>query len=295
MVIIPIRVRYNQPILMAKLSKRSIPMSLMILVTFLISCSTAPIIDYRINQPTPTAAQTWWIPAPGQRLQIQFIDYPVDLTIQADIFDVDLFEIPQQTIDELHQNGKKVICYINAGAWEDFRPDADQFPSSVVGRDYDGWYGEKWLDVSRYYLFSRIIEARFDLAVRKGCDAVETDNVQNHLQPTGFEITAEDQLSYNLWLSSLAHERSMGIGLKNNPEQVFDLLAYYDFAIIEDCAIYAECTDFRAFIDKGKAVFQIEYTDQFDSMKQFCAPSLEMAFGGLFKHRQLDSWVQFCE
>lgn len=282
---------------MADISKRSIALSMMILFTLLIACSTAPMFDNRINQATSLVVQTqtWWIPAQGQRLQIQFIDYPLDLTVQADVFDVDLFEIPQQTIDELHQNGKKVICYINAGAWEDFRPDAAQFPSSVIGRDYLGWPGEKWLDISRYELFSHIIEARFDLAVLKGCDAVETDNIQNHQQLTGFEIRNEDQLAYNLWLSNLAHERSLGIGLKNDPGQVRELLTYFDFAIIEDCAIYGECAIFRAFIEEGKAVFQVEYTDQFESVDEFCAPTLDMAYSGLFKHRQLDSWVQFCE
>jgi hypothetical protein len=33
------------------------------------------------------------------------------------------------------------------GSWEDWRPDKDQFPPEVLGNDYDGWQGEKWLDI----------------------------------------------------------------------------------------------------------------------------------------------------
>ena len=33
----------------------------------------------------------------------------------------------------LHREGRKVICYLSTGAWEDWRPDAKKFPKSVIG------------------------------------------------------------------------------------------------------------------------------------------------------------------
>ena len=42
--------------------------------------------------------------------------------------------------------GRKVVCYIDAGTWEDWRPDAAQFTTSLLGRS-NGWPGERWLDV----------------------------------------------------------------------------------------------------------------------------------------------------
>ena len=54
-----------------------------------------------------------------------------------------------------------------------------------------------------------------DLAVEKGCDAVEPDNVDAFLNRSGFEITADDQVVYLRWLADEAHARGLSIGLKN--------------------------------------------------------------------------------
>ena len=55
------------------------------------------------------------------------------------IFDLDAFDTDIEVIEQLHQNGKYVIRYINAGAVEDWRLDADLFPSNVIGNPYQGW------------------------------------------------------------------------------------------------------------------------------------------------------------
>ncbi|MFQ5739279.1 MAG: endo alpha-1,4 polygalactosaminidase [Acidobacteriota bacterium] len=39
----------------------------------------------------------------------------------------------------LHAQGRKVICYISAGSWESWRPDAGQFPSYLLGKPLSGW------------------------------------------------------------------------------------------------------------------------------------------------------------
>jgi endo-alpha-1,4-polygalactosaminidase (GH114 family) len=53
------------------------------------------------------------------------------------VYDLDLFNTPQRVIGQLHALRRKVICYFNAGSWEDWRPDADQYPDSVLGRSLD--------------------------------------------------------------------------------------------------------------------------------------------------------------
>ena len=45
------------------------------------------------------------------------------------MYDIDLFDAPQATIDSLHASGHKVICYLSAGTYENWRPDASSFPS----------------------------------------------------------------------------------------------------------------------------------------------------------------------
>ena len=190
--------------------------------------------------------------------------------------------------------GKKVICYFNAGAWEEYRPDAGMFPPQVIGKPYIGWPGEKWLDVSSYLQFSEIMQARLDLAVDKGCDGVDPDNVDGYRQPTGFEISAQDQLNYNMWLSEQAHQRGLAIGLKNNGSQVGDLVDHFDFAVIEDCAYFGECDQYLPFSKQDKPVFQIEYTDRFDTINAICDQSANTGFLLILKNRNLDTFTSFC-
>jgi len=245
--------------------------------------------------PNPTVNKPWWVPAQGASYQIQLDGYPPDLDVQADIFELDLFEAPPEAFQALHAHGQKVVCYINAGAWEEFRPDADAFPAEVIGNDYTGWAGEKWLDISHYAVFSALIEKRLDLAAIKGCDAVEMDNIDGYQQTTGFAITSRDQLEYNIWLSFQAHKRGLGIGLKNDPDQVPQLLQYFDFAVVEDCTVYDECELYLPFVAQGKVVIQIEYTDNFSSTADFCPQASSSGTCGLLKHRNLDGWVKFCD
>jgi endo-alpha-1,4-polygalactosaminidase (GH114 family) len=238
--------------------------------------------------------QSYWIPSQSDTFQIQLANYPPDISINTDLFEIDLFETTQGTINALHNSGKKVICYMNVGAWEDFRPDAADFPDEVIGKKYIGWEGERWLNVSEYKSFSNIIRARFDLAEKKGCDGVDADNINGYLQKTGFRISPQDQITYNIWLSNLAHQRNLAIGMKNNGDQITELENYFDFAIIEDCAFYNECDNYLIFTNHGKTVFQIEYTDKVSSLEEFCEPSLKNGFIGILKNRSLDSWIQSC-
>jgi hypothetical protein len=47
----------------------------------------------------------------------------------------------------LKSQGVFVMCYFSAGSFEDWRPDAVDFPSEVLGRN-NGWPGENWLNIS---------------------------------------------------------------------------------------------------------------------------------------------------
>lgn len=67
--------------------------------------------------------------------QWQLTGLPVDRSIEADLYDIDLFENDARTVADLQSAGRKVVCYISAGSWEDWRPDADQFPKTVQGKD----------------------------------------------------------------------------------------------------------------------------------------------------------------
>ena len=119
-------------------------------------------------------------------------------------------------IANLHQRGIYVMCYFSAGSWEDWRSDAHLFPEKIIGNDYDGWPGEKWLDVRKIVALKPIMESRIRMAAEKGCDGVDPDHVDGYTNETGFPLTYEDQLVYNKWLSQTAHTYDLEIGLKND-------------------------------------------------------------------------------
>lgn len=236
----------------------------------------------------------YWKPNIGDSFQWQLSDLPIDTSIDADIYDLDLFETPKEVIEQLHKGNKKVICYINVGGWEEYREDAESFPIETIGNDYDGWEGEKWLDISNYTKFQDVLISRFDLAVEKGCDGIEPDNIEGYNEDTGFDITYEDQLIFNTWIADEVHKRNMSIGLKNDPEQVLELVDLYDWALLEDCYVWDFCNDYTVFIEQGKPVFQVEYTDNDISLDSFCPNAKDNSYFGLLKNRELDAWWDSC-
>jgi hypothetical protein len=239
----------------------------------------------------------WWQPSPGASWQWQLTDLPVDQSFDVDVYDIDMFDNDAGTVVALHVQGRVVICYISAGSWEDWRPDADQFPPEVLGSDYEGWPGEKWLDIRRIDLLAPIMRARFDLCRDKGFDGIEPDNVDGFTNETGFSITYQDQLAYNVWLANEAHARGLSIGLKNDEAQAADLVSHFDWAMTEDCFADEWCEEMAPFTEAGKAVFSAEYTDQLTTnqfLNQVCPQAEALSLDAILKHRDLDAWRQGC-
>ena len=232
-----------------------------------------------------------WRPSPGTSWQWQLTG-TIDTSLDVDMYDIDLFEAPQSVIDELHGRGIVVICYFSAGSHENWRPDADDFPSSAIGSDLDGWPGERWLD-TRSSEVRNIMEQRLDLAAGKHCDGVEPDNVDGYDNDSGFPLVYEDQIDYNTFLAAQAHERGLSVGLKNDLEQVDDLLDLFDWALNEECFEWSECGDLQPFIDAGKAVFHVEYGDE-DTAADICPQANALNFDTLIKNYDLDAWRIAC-
>ncbi len=216
----------------------------------------------------------------------------LNIGYDVDLYDIDLFETPKTTIDELHKRGIKVICYFNAGAYEPYRPDSAMFTEDVLGKNMDGWEDERWLDISKYDLFSDIMEARLDLAAEKGCDGVEPDNIDAYTNDNGFALSYEDQLKYNIWLSDEAHKRYLSIALKNDLDQIDDLVDHFDLAINEQCFYYDECDALKEFIAQDKAVLGVEY--ELDT-KDFCKKAKTYRFSWLKMGYELDGKRISCD
>ena len=231
-----------------------------------------------------------WRPQPGTTWQWQLTE-PLDLSVEAEMFDVDLFLVSQEEIEALHRQGRIVICYFSAGTFEPWRPDADSFPEEVIGKALEDWPDERWLDIRRLDLLAPIMEARLDLAVRKGCDGVEPDNVDGYQNDTGFPLSYEDQLRYNIFLARKAHQRGLSVGLKNDLDQIPSLLSYFDWALNEECFSYQECDKLLPFVQAGKAVFGVEYELE---PEEFCPEANALGFSFMKKHWDLDAWRIAC-
>ncbi|WP_405005595.1 endo alpha-1,4 polygalactosaminidase [Kitasatospora purpeofusca] len=239
---------------------------------------------------TPAApAGARWQPTPGLAWQWQ-LGGGVDQSVDVPVYDIDGFETDASVVAALHAKGRKVICYINAGSWEDFRPDAAAFAQALQGSG-NGWKGEKWFDIRKLDQLKPLMAARFDMCRQKGFDAVEPDTIEAYNQKSGFPLTADDQLRYNRMLATLAHERGLAIGLKNDLEQVPALLGDFDFAVNEECAQFDECGRLSPFIQAGKAVFHVEYKLGTD---RFCAKTKALGFSSMQKKLELDAWRKPC-
>lgn len=238
---------------------------------------------------------SWWQPSVNSTMQLQFTGTPLNLGVDVTVYDLDLFDTSSATVSQLHNQGRKVVCYINVGAWEDWRDDAAAFPSSVLGNDYDGWPGEKWLDIRQIDLLAPIMRARMDSCKNKGFDGIEPDNINGYQNNTGFPLSANDQLIFNRWLANEAHSRGLSIGLKNDSEQISELLDYYDWALTEDCFDQGWCADLSPFIAAGKPVFAVEYTDTGIQTSQFCPQARQLGINAMLKHRELDAYRVGCE
>ncbi len=239
----------------------------------------------------------WWRPSATTSWQWQLGDAGIDTSFDVDVYDIEMFDNDADVVADLQARGRKVICYISVGSWEDWRPDKDLFPSSVIGNAYEGWSGERWLDIRQIELLAPIIRARLDQCQAKGFDAVEPDNIDGFTNDTGFPLSYEDQLKYNIWLAQEAHARGLSIGLKNDGDQAEDLEPYFDWAMTEDCFAEDWCEEMTPFFEAGKAVFAAEYTDQMaeeEFLTEVCPQARAMQIMPILKNRDLDAWRRAC-
>ncbi|KAI7493607.1 hypothetical protein KC367_g8515 [Hortaea werneckii] len=261
--------------------------------------------------PPPPSNGTLWQPAVNSSWQIVLLN-PLSLSTSAqsvspdvDIYDIDLFTNDQSTIEKLHQLGKKVICYFSAGSYESFRPDSSEFQSSDLGKELDGWPGERWLDLGSSNV-RRIMAARIALAASKGCDAIDPDNVDGYSNENGLGLSEGDSIDFLQFLSAEARNHTLAIGLKNAGSIIPDVLDIMSFSVNEQCVQYSECETFAPFVEKGKPVFHIEYPNDESlnnvaksAVNDICSDggsaSGSSDFSTVIKDMDLSGWVEYCD
>lgn len=258
---------------------------------FIISCST----NSASNNSEVNTQTDWFHPAVSTTWQWQ-LGGTINETYSVEIYDVDLFNTTQSAIDSLHAVNKKVICYFSAGSYENFRADKDSFNTKDLGNTLDGWANEQWLNI-RSNAVLNIMKTRLDLAKQKDCDGVEPDNMDGYQNNSGFVLTAADQLNFNQAIAKAAHERGLSVGLKNDLDQINQLVSYFDFAVNEQCFEYDECDKLNPFISNNKPVLNAEYANQYVNDKtqrdSMCNQSLNKEFSTLILPLDLDDSFRY--
>lgn len=259
----------------------------------LLCAGPAATVDAQTHRASDRAVATRaprWQPRPGITWQWQ-LDGRIDTTVAADVYDVDGSAASSAVVRRLHRLGRKVVCYIDAGAYESWRRDAGRFPPSVLGRTNPEWPDQRWLDIRRLDVLRPIMLARLRMCARKGFDGVELDEVDGYANDTGFPLTAADQLRYNRFLARAAHRLGLAAGLKNDVEQIESLVRSFDFAVNEQCFEFGECRRLLPFIRAGKAVLHVEYhVDR----ERFCPTTMRLGLSSMRKRLDLRSWRRPC-
>ena len=248
--------------------------------------------------PAPVACSGCWHPGLNTSWNWVISNVPKAPYRAVKMYDIDGFNSAVTDVSAMHGSGIKVVCYLSAGTYENWRPDASRFPAAVLGKG-NGWPGEKWLDVrdvqkSGSILLS-IMSARLDMCKQKGFDAVELDNIDGYTNKTGFPLSAADQTFFNATLANAAHSRGLSVLQKNDNGQIPTLLPYFDAALNEQCNQYKECTTaqngsygYDQYIAAGKAVFQAEYSL---ATSKFCSADNAANFNGVKFNINLDDSV----
>lgn len=247
-----------------------------------------------------TGIESWWRPVPRTSWQIQ-LEGTIDADFETAVYDIDLFDPDAAAVASLRAEGRRVICYFSAGSYEDWRPDAADFPAAILGNDYPDWPGERFLDI-RSAEAREIMSRRLDLCKTKGFDGTDPDNIDVFDTDSGFPLTRQDGIDYARWLAREAHKRGLAIGQKNAYRLTEELQPYFDWALTEDC--YGEdpsspwCSQVAPYVANNKAVFMVEYTDAItaeDFMDNACIWGNEQnGFSPVLKNRDLDAALQTC-
>jgi hypothetical protein len=162
------------------------------------------------------------------------------------------------------------ICYVNAfqtqpgtrSWWLAHHP-------SLLLRDRAGrlvtdpdWPDETLLDTStsakRRELLA-VADIWLARCAAKGFRAVEPDNLDSWTRSRG-RLTMRHNAGYAAALVAHAHARGLAVAQKNDVDMLrLRSTTRFDFAVVEECQVYAECGAFTAVY--GDHVIEIEYAD----------------------------------
>ena len=158
-----------------------------------------------------------------------------------DVVVFDMFDSSEADFAKCEALGAMTLCYFSS-QYEDWREDSGDFGS--LGPALDDWDGERWVDPEDAQNLE-VMKRRLDLAVSRGCDGVDVDNIDRD----GHE-------DYVIAIFEEAHARGLYVSQKNAIEKIERLWDYVDLYQNEQCQELDECD---AYDGLGRPVYNIEY------------------------------------
>ena len=159
---------------------------------------------------------------------------------------------PRATCGALHRHRRRVICYLDVGSWESYRPDAGELPAlgdrpSLRRLPRRALARHQPLPPLRHAARSggsRCARARASTRSSPTTSPVgnrKTRPASRSPAPTSSASTAGSPVR--------STRRGMAVALKNDGRQVQQLVDAFDFAIVEQCFQYHECGYYEPFVD----------------------------------------------
>eukprot|EP00884_Botryococcus_braunii_P012015 jgi/Botrbrau1/20814/Bobra.0156s0042.1 len=246
------------------------------------------------------------LPAPAIKISPsttwQWMQGSSPLSVNATVYVIDLFVAASagSPVQALQAANRTVICYFSAGTLENHngnpslrRADYANFTGVRLGGKVQGMNNDAWLDITDIEQpnskLAAALQWRIRLAQASRCNGILPLNVdafsQQFSKPAidiGLPITASQQLRFNRFISSTAHRHGLLVGLHNDGGQVLDLVNDFDFAVVEECFRYNECTAYSPFIAADKAVLEVEY-QPWKVVKHSCLHATDMKFSVIKK------------
>ena len=256
-----------------------------LLVSLWLGAGCAPAVGTLFTTADPGSAPVH----PGMRLQYQ-LQGVVDPAGDADLFVVDLFETTSAVVEQLHAHNRVVVAYVAAGSYEPWRPDVTSLPASVIGAPLARYPDESWLDV-RASSVRQLMSGRLAQAASKGFDGVLLVSLDGYLTESGHDLTAKDQLDYNVWLAAQAATRGLVAGITSDWAHAAALAGDYDFAIHLNCLADGRCGELAPYRERGHAVFDLE-TSRDESTT--CARAAGLSLSVTLKDPDFGAWFSAC-
>ncbi len=216
-------------------------------------------------------AASWWHPGPLSSWQYD-LEWPVAVPTNigpVQVYDIDYDGAEQgieaqvtELVSRIHASGGHAICYLETGAWENYRPDASKYPASVLGNSMGGYPDERYVDIRQWSALEPILEARFRQCKAEGFDGVETDIDDSYTDNTGFPLTLPDEVRFDTEVANNLHALGFAWFLKNGVNGdafITDVEPLADGTVNEQCWQYQECSQLEPFVEAGKPVLNVEY------------------------------------